>query len=478
MLNQDQQNVDNQAQHNNEEPGNGRVQEDSVFLAALRATAPSAAIAAVGFTVLVYLVIVNILDRSPKIWKLEIADYNAFSGDLAVVVGFLAAVIVWLASALWYTRCTSAHCASRRNYNMINERLDQLSIQVRTLSDDGYGPREQSEDSGSVMLRNVRSHALEQAKHQCDQIRTLLTSKGMPWVTGLGYIELWHRIHRAEEALLKVQPYPDVLEESMRDESRLRNSTMANKDLLLKRLQCAADILDGSAITCEEQDRRASSNPQERPVRRPVNQTTTADLAKALAMLKDIRYEINHFRDNAWEGVVNARNRLAETSVLLGVAAYALLGLAIFSDAPQNTITYVIMYFLIGALTGLFARAQAEWNTETAVDDFGLSTAQLLQVPWLSGLAAVGGVLITSIADAQDTGTEGGAQQLIVIFDSRPILLVVAAIFGLAPDLIIRKLQQQVDKYKTDLQSTQSSQSRQNISNTAASEQQSSPDNP
>jgi hypothetical protein len=187
-------------------------------------------------------------------------------------------------------------------------------------------------------------------------------------------------------------------------------------------------------------------------------------------MLSDVRYEINNFRDNVWEGIVNARNRLAETSVLLGFAAYALLAFAIFLDAPNETITHVITYFLIGALTGLFARAQAEWNADTVVDDFGLATARLLQVPWLSGLAAVGGVLLTSIVDAQYTGTAEGPQQLVAIFDSSPILLVVAAIFGLTPDLLIRRLQQQIDKYKEDLRSTQSSQSNKDAVRTASTQ--------
>jgi len=68
----------------------------------------------------------------------------------------------------------------------------------------------------------------------------------------------------------------------------------------------------------------------------------------------------------------------------------------------------------------------------------------------------------------------GRFQQLIAIFDSRPILLVVAAIFGLAPDLIIRRLQQQVDKYKDDLQSTQSSQSSEEVPRTTSGQGRSS----
>ncbi|MCQ9982364.1 hypothetical protein, partial [Staphylococcus aureus] len=67
-----------------------------------------------------------------------------------------------------------------------------------------------------------------------------------PWTTGLGYIELWHRVHRAEEALVKVEPYTEALAGAMRDESRLLNANMANRESLLRRLRCAVVMLDDS----------------------------------------------------------------------------------------------------------------------------------------------------------------------------------------------------------------------------------------
>jgi hypothetical protein len=435
-----------------------------------------AAISAVGFTVIAYLDVVNILDRSPRIAGHEISDYDVSSGDAAVVVGLLAALVLWLILGLFFRRYASARCASRRNYNLLLEKVDRLSSRVKILEDnysvlDGYGSEERlPADPASGMLKAVRTQALAQAKHEVEEIRRGLTGKGMPWVTGLGYIELWHRVHRAEEALIKVEPYPEVLEGAMRDESRLANSTIANKEALLKRLRCAVTMLDDTAETCKGLTFVAQASPDEFSPPKPTERREPAERAKALGMLSDVRYEINNFRDNVWEGIVNARNRLAETSVLLDFAAYALLAFAIFLDAPNETITHVITYFLIGALTGLFARAQAEWNADTVVDDFGLATARLLQVPWLSGLAAVGGVLLTSIVDAQYTGTAEGPQQLVAIFDSSPILLVVAAIFGLTPDLLIRRLQQQIDKYKEDLRSTQSSQSNKDAVRTASTQ--------
>ncbi len=102
-------------------------------------------------------------------------------------------------------------------------------------------------------------------------------------------------------------------------------------------------------------------------------------------------------------------------------------------------------------------------GTAKATDDFGLSTARLIHIPWLSGLAAVGGVLITSILDDnQFINNVGSTSTLSELFKSSPALLVVAAVFGLTPDLIIRRLTQQADKYKEDLQSTQPGQGAQN----------------
>jgi len=245
----------------------------------------------------------------------------------------------------------------------------------------------------------------------------------------------------------------------MRDESRLINATMENRESLLKRLRCAVAMLDASGT---DECLSYVEEPKKHPLT-DENKLRPENRAKALTILSEIRYEINHFRDNVWEGIVHARNRLAHTSVVVGIASYALLGLAIFANAPNKMIIWVVTYFLVGAIIGLFARAQGEWSANTAVDDFGLSTARLIHTPWLSGLAAVGGVLVTSILDSHLLSNNPQTSTLDAIFQNRPSLLIVAAVFGLTPDLIIRRLTQQVDKYKEDLQSTQSSQSTEEV---------------
>jgi hypothetical protein len=421
-------------------PEDAAALEDDVNIAARRATMFVLPLTALTSTVLLQLVLENVFPP----------DYTDFSGDLAVVLGVLFAVYMWRRSARFYRRYVTAASASRRNYNGLRERVSQLRNRVRH-----FDPTRENQTGVPAARRQVRLHAHAYAREQCEKIEAGLRGRGTPWTTGLGYIELWHRVHRAEEALIKVEPHTEALAGAMRDESRLTNATMQNRDSLLKRLRYAVAVLDDSAtnkcLSYIEEPEEYSLEPGERP--------TPEDRAKALGVLSEVRYEINHFRDNVWEGIVHARNRLAETSVVLGIAAYALLGLAVFANTPNRMIVWVVTYFLVGAIVGLFARAQGEWSANTAVDDFGLSTARLIHTPWLSGLAAVGGVLVTSILDSQLLNEASGASTLADVFKERPSLLIIAAIFGLTPDLIIRRLTQQVDRYKEDLQSTQSSQS-------------------
>jgi hypothetical protein len=285
----------------------------------------------------------------------------------------------------------------------------------------------------------MRRQALARAKRECEVIEKKLKDRGMPWVTGLGYIELWHRVHRAEEALIKVEPYPEVLEGAMRDQSRLENAHMENKEPLLAHLQSAMSSLEDPDTDGDAQEKAESH-------------------WRTLTKLSEVRYEINNFRDNTWEGLIHLRNSLADTVVLLGLATYVLLALAIFLEPPREVIIWAVTYFLIGAIAGLLARAQAEWGATSGVDDFGLSKTKLLQIPWLSGLAATGGVLVTSILDPKSNTID-----LTTVFSNRPVLIFVAAVFGVTPNLLIQRLDEQAEKTKEDLQSTQSSQSTEDV---------------
>jgi hypothetical protein len=438
--------------------------QEGNYPAALRVAAPLLPSIAVLVTTVAYLVlgkeVAKVLGENAGPWQ------QVMYGDFAVLGGFLTGLLVWFTVALFQKRYTSADYVSRRNYNKLKERFDSLKIRVE--EGEKNVKAAESEESENGDLQRIRRQAFALAESECDAVEEGLKGKGMPVVTGLAYIELWHRVHRAEEALIKIEPLSEVLEGAMRDESRLANANMENNKSLLEQLDKAVAKLEGpetgnglldkaKAIAKLEGSETGNglSVRADPPQRSKENaQVTPEERMKARTMLCEVRYEIDNFRDNSWEGLVNLRNSLADTVILLGLTTYALLALAIFLEAPPKTIIWAVTYFLIGAIAGLFARAQSEWGAETAVDDFGLSKARLLQIPWLSGLAATGGVVVTSILDPQTKTVD-----LASVFSNRPALLFVAAVFGITPNLLIQRLDDQADKTKDDLESTQTSQS-------------------
>jgi hypothetical protein len=125
-------------------------------------------------------------------------------------------------------------------------------------------------------------------------------------------------------------------------------------------------------------------------------------------------------------------------------------------------------FYIVGAIVGLFSRLGAEAEAEAAVEDYGLSRARLFHTPLFSGLAAVGGVVITLLLDNMLNGsgqTPQPAMPLADIFDLNQNRqgLVIAAVFGLTPSLLVRRLQEQTDTYKKELRSSEAASSSRTV---------------
>src|SRR5258708_20139781 len=93
---------------------------------------------------------------------------------------------------------------------------------------------------------------------------------------------------------------------------------------------------------------------------------------------------------------------------------------------------------------------------KSTVDDFGFYTARFIARPLLSGLAGVGGVLLTvTLIKLGGSGlnslNEPGLEQ---IFKLVPQFLLLAAIFGLTPNLLITGLQNTAKNYESAKQTS------------------------
>ena len=97
-----------------------------------------------------------------------------------------------------------------------------------------------------------------------------------------------------------------------------------------------------------------------------------------------------------------------------------------------------------------------------AVEDYGLFNARLILTPMLSGLAAIGGVLIVGLLPAVEPDGNGAGVVLADIFHvtRNQYGIIVAAVFGLTPRLLLDRLRQQTEQYKADLKSSEASETR------------------
>jgi hypothetical protein len=276
----------------------------------------------------------------------------------------------------------------------------------------------------------------------------------LEWVRNTGYIHLWEETHRAEEALILTTRLERVVAGALNDEIRLQGSNIDNRDMLLAHLRDAVMVLI----------RQGSLYVRTHPAGTPLpNPPTPADVVMAREMLCQVRRAINEFRDEQRRGLVRAGNQLLSTIMLTQLVGLALLAFAVLVHAPVTNLIAAITFYLVGATVGLFNRLYLDANIETAIEDYGLARVRLWHTPLISGLAALGGVLIIPMLSVLvNSGTAQGLSPVlphlgnIFNLDDRPFGLVLAAIFGLSPTVLISRLQQEAEKYKADLKSTES----------------------
>jgi hypothetical protein len=177
-------------------------------------------------------------------------------------------------------------------------------------------------------------------------------------------------------------------------------------------------------------------------------------------MLRYIRRSINEFRDEQRMSLVRARNRLLKTVVLTECICFALAALAVVADVQAPHLTAAVAFFLVGAVVGLFNQMHMDASSETATEDYGLTTVRLLHTPLFSGLAALGGVLLIPLLMSLGNGTTGAPLSASVNLEqvfslkTTPFNFVLAAVFGLTPTVLISRLQEEAEKYKSDLRSS------------------------
>ncbi len=265
---------------------------------------------------------------------------------------------------------------------------------------------------------------------------------GGAWAGGTAYVVVFGLIHSAEQATTRLVPDADVVQQALFERASLMGSEIADAKEHVFRLERAIHALGGAEYLAE---RRAGSAPSDKRLARGIVQNAQAT--------------VDSFRDSRRRGLVRARNRLFATVVFTGMVAYAGLGLALLAGAETTQIIAGGTFYLIGASVGLFRQLRQAATADTVTEeDFGLSMVRLVHTPLASGLAAIGGVVITAYATALNTGVNSSVQvpPLSQVFDiaANPLGLIAAAVFGFTPSLLAASLQSRADKWKEELKSS------------------------
>ena len=397
--------------------------------------------------------------------------------------GCLITGILWLVLSIPLTALTSAKTVNPYNYGLIENRLSRLESRLYTLQT--TTPEDQ--------LKPYQRVALEEAYDNLSKLHDLMyrSTSRLPWVLAMGYINAWNWLHRTEEALIEIEPVEMVVSGAYHDFMAISNSKIENSKDLLSNLSVAAKTLDPAMASVFAASKPASAenealeaidegiNKIEQDVHRIAtklgvhlsdnddqaaksdkkNPSTPDKEANARVTLREIRRVLNEFRDNQRLGIVHTRNQLMASIFVTGFVIYALLSAAVLplnsgSQLEQATILTAVIFYIVGAIAGLFGTIYRQSTASTGSDDFGLSLVRLISTPLISGLAGIGGAFLYSILIIQVSS--GQSNSLISIFTlNRLDCLVAAAVFGFAPNLLMKELQ--ANKYVSALQSSETS---------------------
>jgi hypothetical protein len=261
-------------------------------------------------------------------------------------------------------------------------------------------------------------------------------------------------LHRADEALIIVEPHDAAVGDALHDALSLEGSVIGNRERLIGILRVAVDRISPASATAFL---AAGAESKDTGNGKPTDN-------EAREALREVRHAINEYRDDRHDGLVRARNRLVWTMLAVGITSYLLLALGMLAGIPTIYVRTVSVFYLVGAVVGLFDRLRIEAGQGSAVEDFGLSQARLVVTPLMSGLAAVAGVYLIAMTPAL-LPTGGADVQVppfsdVFVLANNPVGLVYAAIFGLAPGTLTSRLRQASARLEQDLQSTEAAAPR------------------
>ena len=396
---------------------------------------------------------------------LAVPDISATPQNLflAIVTGAIVGLAAWFLFAVPISFYTSVTRANPALYGELSARYVSIDAQIEDVC---------SGEGGGAACNEARRHRNSVGAQL--GITAATSSSGSPWATGIGYVNVRRSIHAAEQALIGVLPKAQAVQVGLHDISRLTGSKMPDRDRLVSLARVALARVSGESApylaetSTKEKGEVGAAGPKEEADDDAAGHAAAVPHSdpelQARAVLREIRETVDGFRDDQATGLVRIRRRLSQTAVFTGVTGYIIVVLAVIANLGHEAIVTATFLYLVAALVGLFQRLYTERGLTDDVEDYGLSTTRLLSQALLSGLAGVGGVVLSAMLLAPPFGLSlsqasrgPSIDTLTGIFNlgAYPLSILVAAIFGLTPGLFLTRLRDRADTLKENIKSSE-----------------------
>ena len=352
-------------------------------------------------------------------------------------------LLTWLLIGLPFAmlRLGDARHANSASYGQLVNRVIGLQTWSSQLHRDGTIPADIQ-----MVLHSIQNNV----RH----MRSLLAQVGPGWIIGTAYITVWRQLDHADVLLNYLEPRYRVWARAhrllLRISSSPRLGTADMRDELVAAMHCLVDLDRSDACT-------AHSGP--RAMRTTSKITPTTD-NQARASIAQIQYVVATNRTDRYSGLLRARNQILATCTMTSLVLYAMfwLGIVALNGVPtQRTILgSALFYTTLGGLVGLFHLMYLQSGLDTAIDDYGLSMARIVVAPQLAGLAALVGVVLTSLASATLSSTPNPATTITEALGElgRSSNVAVAVAFALSPGLLLSRFRNRTEAAKQDLSDT------------------------
>lgn len=429
-------------------------------------------------------------------------DQATVGSGRALLLAGSAIAVAWLVSALLLSTRGLPETATPRAYlNLLNltaEIEDSLSrIETAPGTDDD---RHATIARMRTQLRSVRA-VLGIRDDETDEV-ALELSRRVDWLRSAGYNECYKRLHSIQADLLLLVGRAELLACIHEDYRALTDSRVPGADSLQYELErSVAELgLDAATFFTRPKGAMAAAGAPERPApeARPAPAPPTDEIR---FRVRSVRIALDTFRDRTFEGLIHQRDRARASTFATGAILYVVLVWTLLFDIKHDALLYASILFAVGATVGVFARLLIQSEVGSDVEDYGLYVARVAQTVVASGVAALLGVVVTVYAAAAvndadivptaslasppaatrtatvtaaptpiatpvvtpaapTPGSSVNGVRLASVFDfeAYPIAIVIAAIFGLSPTLLLKRLEDATTRLKMDIKSIESSE--------------------